>query len=229
MTVVKWGFGMAPIKKETEYNYRKALCQTVNFIYDFPIPSGITITDEISVAKGMFNRIIRQDQWDWFTVNMYLDYPSVDTCRKLINALTILRKSIIADDTQAIKRTKVVLKELNYQNYFKSYAEFNDNDNKNEYIYILSRREEKELLKIGMTTRNVVQRCKEINSATGVVFPFSPRCVYKVVDAVKAERLIHEALGKWRVRDDREFFIIPYKDACAIIETVLKENNLFYI
>ena len=229
MAVVKWGFGMAPFKKETEYTYRKALCQTVNYIYDFPIPSGITITDEISVVKGMFNRIIRQDQWDWFTVNMYFDYPSEDTCRKLINALTILRKSIIADDTQAIERTKAVLKNLNYQYYFNSYAEFNDKDNKQEYIYILSRREEKELLKIGMTTRNVVQRCKEINSATGVVFPFSPRRVYKVVDAVKAERLIHEALGEWRVRDDREFFIIPYRDACAIIETVIKENNLFYI
>ena len=229
MAVVKWGFGIAPFKKETEYKFKKALRQTVNYVYDFPVSYGITITDEISVVKGMFNRIILQDQWDWFTVNMYLDYPPMGVCNKIVNALTTLRKSIIFGDTDEIERIKKILKSLDFQRYYEEFMGFDEKNNENEYIYILSRREEREVLKIGMTTRNVVQRCREINSATGVLFPFSPRWVYKVVDAAKAERLVHDALSEWRVRDDREIFIIPYKNACAIIETVLKDNNLFYV
>ncbi len=228
MTVAKWGFGIAPLKKETDYKYKKALRQTVNYVYDFPVSYGITITDEISVVKGMFNRIIRQDQWDWFTVNMYLDYPPTGVCSKIVKVLTTLRKSIISGDTDEIERNKNALKNLDFQRYYENYMGFEETTNENEYIYILSRREEREILKIGMTTRNVVQRCREINSATGVLFPFSPRRVYKVVDAAKAERLVHDALSEWRVRSDREFFIIPYKNACAIIETVLKENDLLY-
>ena len=189
MTVVKWGFGIAPLKKETDYKYKKALCQTVNYVYDYPVSYGITITDEISVVKGMFNRIIRQDQWDWFTINMYLDYPPLGVCSKMVNALNTLRKSIVSDDTDEIERIKKLLKNLDFQSYYENYMGFDEKNNENEYIYLLSKREEREVLKIGMTTRNVVQRCKEINSATGVLFPFSPRRVYKVVDAAKAERL----------------------------------------
>lgn len=228
MKTVKWGFGMAPIKETTDYNNKKALFQTVNYVYEQPITHGIVIIDELSVAKGLFNRVIRQDQWDWFTVNMYLDYPSLKVCKKIVNALVGLRKSIVIGDTQGIEMHKNILKDLDYQQYYKNYIGFSDASTENEYIYILSRREERELLKIGMTTRNVVKRCKEINSATGVVYPFSPRQVYKVIDAGKAEKLIHDALQEHRVRDDREFFIISYGEACSIIETVLSENKLFY-
>ncbi|WP_413789078.1 GIY-YIG nuclease family protein [Bacillus kandeliae] len=45
---------------------------------------------------------------------------------------------------------------------------------------MLSRREEPNVLKIGMTNRSIEKRIKEINSATGVLFPFSVKRVFKV-------------------------------------------------
>lgn len=101
-------------------------------------------------------------------------------------------------------------------------------DNTDEYIYILSRREEKDLLKIGMTTRNVLKRCQEINSATGVVFPYSPRKVFRVKDSKEAERIVHGILEEYRVRADREFFKCDYSRACEMIERSLQEKDLFY-
>ena len=77
-----------------------------------------------------------------------------------------------------------------------------------------------------MTTRNVIKRCNEINSATGVVYPFSPRTVFRVIDAKKAEREVHAALAQWRVRNDREFFVMDYAIASFLIEKLLRKNNL---
>lgn len=87
-----------------------------------------------------------------------------------------------------------------------------------DYIYILSQKSEKKLLKIGMTTRNVIKRCNEINSATGVVFPFSPRKVYRVKDAIIAERKVHEELDEYRIRADREFFILVMRKLVSVLK-----------
>ena len=107
--------------------------------------------------------------------------------------------------------------------HYQEYDDFNGG-----YIYILSRREEKELLKIGMTNRNIIKRCQEINSATGVLYPLSPREAFRVTDASIAEKIIHKELDSFRVRADREFFILPYKQAYDIIARCLEENNLMY-
>lgn len=73
-TVVKWGFGMAPLKEQTDYRNRKALVQVSDFVQGKMISGKAPILDQISVVKGLFNRVMRQDQWDWFTINMYFDY-----------------------------------------------------------------------------------------------------------------------------------------------------------
>lgn len=97
-----------------------------------------------------------------------------------------------------------------------------------EYLYILSRREEKDILKIGMTTRNVQKRVNEINSATGVVFPYSARKVYKVKNSALVERGVHSLLAPYRIRADREFFRIDYAKACSMIEDYLLQQDQYY-
>ncbi|MCM1500412.1 MAG: GIY-YIG nuclease family protein [Clostridium sp.] len=84
------------------------------------------------------------------------------------------------------------------------------------------------MLKIGMTTRNVLKRCREINSATGVVFPYSPRKVFRVKESKEAERIVHQVLEEYRIRADREFFKCDYSEACKLIEDCLQENELLY-
>ncbi|MFA7297775.1 MAG: GIY-YIG nuclease family protein [Dehalococcoidia bacterium] len=60
-------------------------------------------------------------------------------------------------------------------------------------------------VKIGLTTGNVADRMRQLDT-TGVPLPFE--CVYavEVADVVSAERLLHEVFGDVRVRPSREFF-----------------------
>lgn len=176
--------------------------------------------------KGLFNRIIRQNQWDWFTVYMYFDYPSNQECSNIVRLLSALRVAIINDSLEETKKISLQIQRTNFILYVNNFLEFNINlDDTDEYIYILSRREEKDLLKIGMTTRNVLKRCQEINSATGVVFPYSPRKVFRVKDSKEAEKIVHRILEEYRVRTDREFFKCDYSMACEKIEGCLQERD----
>ena len=61
-----------------------------------------------------------------------------------------------------------------------------------------------------------------------MVYPFSPRRAFRVNDAKKAEKAVHDALELYRIRSDREFFAIDYKQAVEIIEKVLESNGFMY-
>jgi hypothetical protein len=74
-----------------------------------------------------------------------------------------------------------------------------------------------------MTTRSISTRVREINSATGVLIPFSARAVFSVKDPAATEALIFKRLADYRIRSDREFFKLPYKDATSEIVETLKE------
>ena len=226
--VTKWGFGAAPLKRSTEYQYKKALAQVSRYVRNETIANEIDICNEISIAKGLFNRILKQDQWDWFTVNMYLDYPPIGHVSRIANKLNLLRKETLAQNEEKVAQLKSELRNSGFLTYAQNFVSFSFDSDCDEYIYILSRREEKDVLKIGKTTRNVLKRCQEINSATGVIYPYAPRKVYRVIDSDLAERLVHERLREYRIRMDREFFLISYQDACKLIEECLVRHNLFF-
>lgn len=227
--ITKWGFGMAPLKEKTDQQNRNSLI----FVRDFVIGNGClgygNILDEISRVKGIFNRIIKQDQWDWFTVYMYLDYPLIKDINSIVCGLSTLRTAIINKDEQLGRKSLTQLLENKFIVYCNNYLDFRiDQDSCSEYLYILSRREEKDILKIGMTTRNVQKRVNEINSATGIIYPLSARKVYKVKDCKVVEKEVHKLLSEYRIRTDREFFKIEYAKACRIIEEYLECNHLHF-
>ena len=191
------------------------------------IPCDNDLIEAISNIKGLFNRIRRQDQWDWFTVYMYFDYPSIGFCFNTANNLTDLRNALLKKDTDESERIIGTLVKFGLIKYLNNYLHFSPDSNADcEYVYILSRREERELLKIGMTTRNIEKRIKEINSATGIAYPLSPRAIWRVKDGKFSEKLVHEALDEFRLRDDREFFCLPFGEACKKIEYVLQMKNM---
>ena len=228
--VQKWGFGMAPLKPQTEQSNKSAIEAVCNYVIDDTQGIRVDVVNEISVVKGIFNRVVKQDQWDWFTNYMYLDYPPYKDLARIVSALATLRKAILEKNNDNHLQAISQLINSNYLIYCDQYLSFDINNETNvEYIYVLSRREEKNVLKIGMTTRNVLKRVNEINSATGVVFPWSPRKVYKVKDSKKTEQDIHSLLSQYRIRNDREFFRISFAEACKLIENYLCVNNqMFY-
>ena len=227
-TIQKWGFGMSPFKPETKRKYETAIKSVKAFIEGNGIVNE-TLLDNISTVKGLFNRTEKQDQWDWFTVYMYFDYPSHYDVITIVGALSKLRKSIISKDNDNGTISLNTLKNGRFLYYCDKFLTFNINEETpEEYLYILSRREDKEVLKIGMTTRNVMKRVNEINSATGVIYPFSARKIFKVKDSRRVETEVHHLLSEYRIRSDREFFQLEYSKACQIIDEYLTENDLYF-
>ncbi len=227
--IPKWGFGMAPLKPLTEQENRKALKNIRNFVLGNEIIYENNFLDELSRTKGIFNRIVKQDQWDWFTVYMYLDYPQFHTIKFITSALAGLRTAIIKKDDNLGRNSLTQLQKNHFVTYCDNYLNFNINsESPSEYLYILSRRNEKDILKIGMTTRNVQKRVNEINSATGIIYPFSARKVFKVKNSKLVEKDVHNMLSEYRLRTDREFFKINYAEACRIIDEYLTLNDLYF-
>lgn len=73
-------------------------------------------------------------------------------------------------------------------------------------VYILSNPGMPGLLKIGRTGRPLAIRLREINSATGVPFPYKVEAIIEARNAKAVEAATHAALCGKRVNRRREFF-----------------------
>jgi hypothetical protein len=87
-----------------------------------------------------------------------------------------------------------------------------------EYVYILVNRSIPYMVKIGMTTRSVDERAREINKATGVPTPWIPVYSFRCYASFILERRVHEHLGNYRVSEDREMFSVTSTTAQQVIE-----------
>lgn len=222
-SIAKWGFGMAPISERMQARYDAAV-QTVLDLIDGNLTFDEVNLDTISELKGMFNRCIRQDQWDWFSVFTELGTPPYHDMNKIVGALIDFRRAIKEQNSAEFEQAKNLLIDNNLLRYLAEYqSELSEHvgEPTTGWIYILSTREQPEILKIGMTHRSVSQRVKEINSATGVLIPFAARHVFRVKDATLAEKEIFELLAEYRLRTDREFFKLPFPQAVSIIQQYL--------
>ena len=215
---------MAPISARMQGRYDYAVQSMIDFFEGKTALEEIE-PEQISELKGMFNRCLRKDQWDWFSVFTRFGSPPRQVLRPLIPLLVDLRRGVISGEIHRVERIRLQLLHLDLFRLLKTFQDASysqANNPEGGWIYILSTREQPNILKIGMTNRSVTQRVKEINSATGVLIPFSARAVFRVRDAAKAEREIFVLLDQYRVRRDREFFELPFKLAAETIEIYLQ-------
>lgn len=92
------------------------------------------------------------------------------------------------------------------------------------YIYVMrSAAHAKDIFKIGLSRRSSEIRSAELSRTTGVPDQFLVVQEWEVSDCVKAERSIHQALSKYRMKPEREFFKAPYKVIVKTINEVLAE------
>ncbi len=219
---------MAPISTTMRTRYDEAVQSVADYILDNIALDGLS-PDNISELKGMFNRCVREDQWDWFTVHAELGNPSKRDMRAIVDGLKSLRTHVLNNNATAVKEIarhlvkNGLLNSLLFYQGEHDHAEQEDGDG---WVYILSTRESPNILKIGMTTRSVSQRVKEINSATAVLHPLSARAVYRVRNASAAESEIFRVLAAYRIRQDREFFEIPFTQATKAIRAYINKENL---
>jgi hypothetical protein len=225
----KWGFGMAPPKRQTQLRRRDAVRFTIEVISN---SSHTSLTEleagMISETKGLFTRVFKADQWDWFTVNSQLGFPGPGLAKTISERLSDLRKSGIKGDERAYRSAQEILRELPTRKclgVFLGNVSIRDEPGAG-WIYILSTRDNPRLLKIGMTTRTVEERAKEINGVTGVAVPFGVRRCWRVMSPLSAERLVHNALCASRLRNDREFFRVDFSEATKTICATLQAHSL---
>jgi hypothetical protein len=91
-----------------------------------------------------------------------------------------------------------------------------------QWVYVLVNKSIPGICKIGMTTKTVPERVKEINSATGVITPWFPVYKHKCVNAREVERDTHvklEQLG-YRVNPNREGFEVSSHLAIEVIKEI---------
>lgn len=224
--IAKWGFGMAPISKTMRERYDRAVSTTITVLENDRQLKDIDL-DALSELKGMFNRCVRQDQWDWNSVHTELGLPSAFHCRETAKWLTQMRIAAKTGDEVLHSESKSQLLSLNILLFLHAYQSTVGREglNKAEWIYILSRREEKDILKIGRTSRPVNERVKEINASTGMLRPLSIRRVFPVRDSKIVETGVFERLADFRIRADREFFQIEFHKAVSEIVACVETLN----
>lgn len=222
----KWGFGLAPPKAETQAARTLAARTVLAWLESQGTDAAVPSAD-LSEVKGLFNRVVRQDQWDWFTVAGQLGYPSWRTSSVIANALYDAGRRLRTGTTGGHSEREHLrrLPTRRCLRVFLGDLKLADEPGSG-WVYVLSTREMPDLLKIGMTTRTVETRAWEINSATGVSIPFGVRHCWRVADPVAAERLVHARLGQFRLRNDREFFRIDYFEARKWIQATLDDHDL---
>ena len=225
----KWGFGMAPPKAATQRERTAACRQVMALLNTSGVPKlDEQLLDQLSVVKGLFNRIAREDQWDWFTVSGQFGYPSRSLSIAIAEQLADLRSAIRNDDeTTRIVALKNLMRLPISQclSVFLGLTRIMDEANAG-WVYILSTRELRDLLKIGLTTRTVEMRANEINGAAGVAIPFGVRRCWRVLEPKRAEKLVHEALLSYRLRNDREFFRMEFTLAAQLTHKTIRDAGL---
>ena len=78
------------------------------------------------------------------------------------------------------------------------------------------------VLKIGMTTLSPELRAKQLSAPTGVPTPFEVAYQRKVSNCRLVERLVHGELSKYRLEKNKEFFIVPLKEAKLTVDKISK-------
>lgn len=95
------------------------------------------------------------------------------------------------------------------------------------YIYILSNPSMPGILKIGLTTRALLDRVSDLNSETGVPTSFVVEAGFESDDVLSDEKSAHDHFKWCRVSKNREFFKIPIKEAVSGLIYKLGRNPVY--
>ncbi|WP_214850277.1 hypothetical protein [Exiguobacterium sp. s193] len=87
-------YGKHEPSSEVKAAYVTAIRALRNFFETDERPS----TEEVDLAKSLFQRMIRRDQNDWFTVYVAMGRPQLDHARRWVKVIQMLGKSLRGDE-----------------------------------------------------------------------------------------------------------------------------------
>jgi hypothetical protein len=93
------------------------------------------------------------------------------------------------------------------------------------YLYAMTNKSFDGLIKIGRTTKDPIDRAKQLSRPTGVPESFDVSIYCKVCDCIDAEKKIHKILDTYRHKKKREFFHVPTEIAQEYVVQICQEVN----
>lgn len=104
-----------------------------------------------------------------------------------------------------------------YTNRFKQSVNGNNGD---QHVYILESLSMPEMVKIGYTKNDPIERANQLSKSTGVPTPFNVIYSYSCFNGERIEKAVHKHFRKKRVNSQREFFYVNVDEAIKIIESL---------
>ena len=196
-TIPVAGFGMREPGAAEEAR-RRAAARSVSRLLRFerlPEPDEETL-EAFSTTKGLFNRVLRQDQPDWFVAQVRLGYASEDRCGRIAVALAQCRKAIKAGDAHAWAGARLETRALRTRRSLMAYRGRRRLDEVpgSGFVYVMSCREEPDRLLIGATALPILEEAALVN-ADRVEVPLGVRALWWVTDVAAASVVVTARMG----------------------------------
>ncbi|MCC5992244.1 MAG: GIY-YIG nuclease family protein [Rhodobacteraceae bacterium] len=91
-------------------------------------------------------------------------------------------------------------------------------------VYVMrNAQHEKDVYKVGFTTKTADERASQLASSTGQPDSFGVMNSWKVKNPRRVEGIIHERLAQYRLTQRREFFKVKYTTIQSVVEQVIAE------
>jgi hypothetical protein len=92
--------------------------------------------------------------------------------------------------------------------------------NGDQSVYILESESMPDMIKIGYTKGDPIDRANALSKSTGVPTPFNVVYSYSCFNGERIEKAVHKHFQKQRVNKQREFFYVDLDEAIQIIESL---------
>ena len=162
------------------------------------------LLEALSLAKGLFNRVVRQDQADWFVTQARLGFPSGRRCVLAADALAACRSAAKAGDARAWDLARALTRRARVRKALSAYRGLRRLPAcpGSGFAYVMSRREDPDLLVVGVTEAHVLDAAAAVNAARPDA-PLGVRASWWVSDVDLAEAVIQAAMdGRDRLGGD---------------------------
>jgi hypothetical protein len=105
------------------------------------------------------------------------------------------------------------------------YRQSVNSSNGDQSVYILESEAMPEMIKIGYTKGDPIDRASTLSKSTGVPTPFNVVYSYNCFNGERIEKAVHKHFRKDRVNKQREYFFVSVEDAIKVIELIGSQND----
>jgi hypothetical protein len=221
-------FGMSDLSMKVNREYTTAILTVFNFLKTGLLlteSDKLDLTESISVVKGMVNRCVKQDQWDWFTVYTHLGEPDPKNLAQIVNLLIDLRRAVLASETVKISSTCSHLVKLCFYDISLFFLESKHLTYSGDggRVMLLSEKGTKNLIYLRTTRGDVFSLLCEVNRSGAAI---GPRGVFHVKNMKLAEKVITEELSHHVLHLYDYSFKCGYSQLSKDIKALLTSKDL---